>query len=48
MVDTSVQEKPSNVLVPILQKLDHFETDATHSWDEVSKALEDLKLILNK
>ncbi|KAF9689218.1 hypothetical protein SADUNF_Sadunf01G0068700 [Salix dunnii] len=34
VADTSVQEKPSNVLVPILQKLDHFETDATHSWDE--------------
>ncbi|KAB5573445.1 hypothetical protein DKX38_000639 [Salix brachista] len=48
VVNTSVQEKPSNVLVPILQKLNQFETDAPHSWDEVSEALEDLKPALNK
>ncbi|KAJ6341641.1 hypothetical protein OIU78_009739 [Salix suchowensis] len=48
VVNTSAQEKPSNVLVPILQKLNQFETDAPHSWDEVSEALEDLKPALNK
>jgi glutaredoxin domain-containing cysteine-rich protein 1 len=32
---------PSNVQAPILEKLNQFETDAPHSWDEVSKALED-------
>uniref|UniRef100_A0A6N2MGD8 Glutaredoxin domain-containing protein n=1 Tax=Salix viminalis TaxID=40686 RepID=A0A6N2MGD8_SALVM len=49
VVNTSVREKPSNVLVPILQMLNQFETDAPHSWDEVSEALEDLiKPALNK
>ncbi|KAI5601235.1 hypothetical protein BDE02_01G079600 [Populus trichocarpa] len=42
------QEMPSNVQAPILEKLNQFETDAPHSWDEVSKALEDLKPTLSK
>jgi glutaredoxin domain-containing cysteine-rich protein 1 len=51
VVDNSVQENqemPSNVQAPILEKLNQFETDAPHSWDEVSKALEDLKPTLSK
>jgi glutaredoxin domain-containing cysteine-rich protein 1 len=39
---------PSNVQAPILEKLNQFETDAPHSLDEVSKALEDLKPALSK
>ncbi|KAL5747724.1 hypothetical protein ACOSQ2_025021 [Xanthoceras sorbifolium] len=43
------QEKPTNhVPAPILEKLNKFETDiAPHSWDEFSKALEDLKPTIN-
>lgn len=39
------QEKPTHVPAPILEKLSKFETDAphSHSWDEVSKVLQDLK-----
>lgn len=39
------QEKPAHVPAPILEKLNKFETDAphSHSWDEVSKVLQDLK-----
>ncbi|KAG6791580.1 hypothetical protein POTOM_000703 [Populus tomentosa] len=51
VVDNSVQENqemPSIVQAPILEKLNQFETDAPHSWDEVSKALEDLKPTLSK
>ncbi|KAJ6962208.1 hypothetical protein NC652_001000 [Populus alba x Populus x berolinensis] len=51
VVDNSVQENqemPSILQAPILEKLNQFETDAPHSWDEVSKALEDLKPTLSK
>ncbi|XP_031259802.1 uncharacterized protein LOC116117963 [Pistacia vera] len=41
------QEKPTHVPASILEKLNKFETDAPHSWDEVSKALEDLKPTIN-
>ncbi|OMO79818.1 Glutaredoxin [Corchorus capsularis] len=41
------QEKPTHVPAVILEKLSTFETDAPHSWDEVSKALEDLKPAMN-
>uniref|UniRef100_A0A5B7BMU2 Putative glutaredoxin domain-containing cysteine-rich protein 1 n=1 Tax=Davidia involucrata TaxID=16924 RepID=A0A5B7BMU2_DAVIN len=41
------QEKPTHVPAPILEKLNAFESDAPHSWDEVSKALEDLKPTLH-
>ncbi|WCJ26563.1 Glutaredoxin family protein [Euphorbia peplus] len=37
------QEKPTNLPAPILEKLNKLESDTPHSWDEVSKALEDLK-----
>lgn len=39
------KEKPVHVPAPILEKLSKFETDAphSHSWDEVSKVLQDLK-----
>lgn len=37
------QEKPTHVPASVLEKLNKFENDAPHSWDEVSKALEDLK-----
>ncbi|KAL6986435.1 hypothetical protein U1Q18_019796 [Sarracenia purpurea var. burkii] len=36
-------EKPTHVPEPILEKLNKLESDEPHSWDEVSKALEDLK-----
>ncbi|KAI3453839.1 hypothetical protein Pfo_010502 [Paulownia fortunei] len=42
----SHDEKPSYVPAPILEKLNAIE-DAPRSWDEVSKALEDLKPKLN-
>ncbi|KAA8520968.1 hypothetical protein F0562_011641 [Nyssa sinensis] len=45
--DTQQQEKHTNVPAPILEKLNTFESDAPHSWDEVSKALEDLKPTLH-
>ncbi|KAJ4711863.1 Glutaredoxin [Melia azedarach] len=41
------QEKPAHVPAPILEKLNKFESDAPHSWDEVRKALEDLKPSIN-
>ncbi|XP_021273980.1 uncharacterized protein LOC110409071 [Herrania umbratica] len=41
------EKKPTHVPAVILEKLHTFETDAPHSWDEVSKALEDLKPTLN-
>ncbi|XVF10382.1 hypothetical protein REPUB_Repub07fG0178000 [Reevesia pubescens] len=41
------QEKLTQVPTVILEKLNTFETDAPHSWDEVSKALEDLKPTIN-
>lgn len=37
-----------HVPAPILEKLSSFESDAPHSWDEVSKALEDLKPALRR
>ncbi|XWS48785.1 hypothetical protein CRYUN_Cryun13aG0106200 [Craigia yunnanensis] len=40
------QEKPTHLPAMILEKLNTFET-APHSWDEVSKALEDLKPTIN-
>ncbi|KAL3599189.1 hypothetical protein D5086_007107 [Populus alba] len=47
VVDNSAPEKTSSVPAPILEKLNKFETDAPRSWDEVSKALQDLKPTLN-
>ncbi|KAJ6695290.1 GLUTAREDOXIN DOMAIN-CONTAINING CYSTEINE-RICH PROTEIN CG12206-RELATED [Salix koriyanagi] len=47
VVDNSAPEKTSNVPAPILEKLNKFENDAPRSWDEVSKALQDLKPTLN-
>lgn len=42
-------EKPTRVPAVIIEKLNTFETDApAHSWDEVCKALEDLKPTINK
>lgn len=41
--DPVKEEKSAIVPVPILEKLSSFESEAPHSWDEVSKALEDLK-----
>ncbi|XP_059640991.1 uncharacterized protein LOC132283112 [Cornus florida] len=35
------QEKPTHVPATILEKLNKLESDTPHSWDEVSKALED-------
>ncbi|KAE8727043.1 hypothetical protein F3Y22_tig00005929pilonHSYRG00093 [Hibiscus syriacus] len=40
------QEKPTHVLEVILEKLNALEA-APYSWDEVSKALEDLKPAIN-
>ncbi|KAJ6388497.1 hypothetical protein OIU77_026961 [Salix suchowensis] len=48
VVDNSAPEKTSNVPAPILEKLNKFENDAPRSWDEVSKALQDLKPTLNE
>ncbi|XVF12941.1 hypothetical protein REPUB_Repub08aG0163500 [Reevesia pubescens] len=47
MADQAPQEKPTHVPTVILEKLNTFDTDAPHSWDEVSKALEDLKPTIN-
>ncbi|XP_051129165.1 uncharacterized protein LOC127250060 [Andrographis paniculata] len=44
--DAHVDKQPSHVPPPILEKLKSLE-DAPRSWDEVSKALEDLKPKLN-
>ncbi|KAK6117003.1 hypothetical protein DH2020_049247 [Rehmannia glutinosa] len=44
--DSHDDQKPSHVPNPILEKLKAIE-DAPRSWDEVSKALEDLKPKLN-
>ncbi|EOY25071.1 Electron transporter, putative [Theobroma cacao] len=41
------EKKPTHVPAVILEKLNTFETDAPYSWDEVSKALENLKPTLN-
>ncbi|KAJ4851584.1 hypothetical protein Tsubulata_032646 [Turnera subulata] len=41
------QNKPSHVPAPLLDKLNKLEADTPHSWDEVSKALEDLKPTFN-
>ncbi|KAF2313471.1 hypothetical protein GH714_011148 [Hevea brasiliensis] len=44
-VDNSAQEnqeKPTHLPAPILEKLKKLESDAPHSWEEVSKALEEL------
>ncbi|XVF53106.1 hypothetical protein PTKIN_Ptkin05aG0073000 [Pterospermum kingtungense] len=47
-VEQAPQEKPTHVPSVIIEKLKSFETDApAHSWDEVSKALEDLKPTIN-
>ncbi|KAL8498674.1 hypothetical protein ACS0TY_021857 [Phlomoides rotata] len=45
--EDSHDEKPSHVPPPILAKLTGAIDDAPHSWEEVSKALEDLKPKLN-
>lgn len=37
------KEKPTHLPAPILAKLNEFESDVPHSWDEVSRALENLK-----
>ncbi|XAR70157.1 hypothetical protein NMG60_11026927 [Bertholletia excelsa] len=37
------QDKPATVPQPILDKLNKLESDGPRSWDEISKALEDLK-----
>ncbi|KAG8659032.1 uncharacterized protein At3g28850 [Manihot esculenta] len=36
------QEKSTHLPAPILEKLNKLESDAPHSWEEVSKALEEL------
>ncbi|EEF43379.1 uncharacterized protein LOC8286244 [Ricinus communis] len=41
------QEKPTHLPAPILEKLNKLEADTPHTWDEVSKALEDLKPALD-
>ncbi|XP_050230416.1 uncharacterized protein At3g28850 [Mercurialis annua] len=41
------QEKPNHVPAPLLEKLNKLESDTPHSWDEVSKVLEDLKPTLH-
>ncbi|GLU06009.1 hypothetical protein SLE2022_230760 [Rubroshorea leprosula] len=41
------QEKPARLPPPILDKLNTFESDVPHSWDEISKALDDLKPAIN-
>ncbi|XP_023534449.1 uncharacterized protein LOC111796006 [Cucurbita pepo subsp. pepo] len=42
------EEKAAIVPVPILEKLSSLESETPHSWDEVSKALEDLKPALQR
>ncbi|MCD7450901.1 hypothetical protein HAX54_008961 [Datura stramonium] len=41
--DELEEEKPTKIAQPILEKLNSSIDDAPRSWDEVSKALEDLK-----
>lgn len=41
-------EKPTHVPAPILEKLNKLESDGPRSWDEVSRALEDLKPTITK
>ncbi|KDP25281.1 hypothetical protein JCGZ_20437 [Jatropha curcas] len=41
--DQEKPEKPTHVPAPLLEKLNKLETDTPHPWEEVSKALEDLK-----
>ncbi|MCD7450880.1 hypothetical protein HAX54_008940 [Datura stramonium] len=43
MKDELEEEKPTKIAQPILEKLNSSIDDAPCSWDEVSKALEDLK-----
>lgn len=50
MVDDTQEQhdgKTQHVPDPILEKLNKLESDGPQSWDEVSKALEDLKPTLN-
>lgn len=42
------QEKNTQLPAAIRDKLNTFEADVPHSWDEVSKALEDLKPAINE
>lgn len=44
----AAEEKGGIVPVPILEKLSSLESETPHSWDEVSKALEDLKPALRR
>lgn len=37
------QEKPTNLPSTVLEKLNKLESETPHSWEEVSKALEDIK-----